>query len=255
MDFIAKAVLFSMLSSWPQSKWTLLASVFSAFVPLINADPSNYTACQEPTMNPLDGCPPNTLRVSQTDCSADFFLIQDAINALPNDNSSWTIRVDPGIYVEQLNVTRTAPLTILGQTSNAREQADNTVTISWSSANVNSRYADNAFTSVLTVAPNLAASLTGSGPTGYAVPPDTPFGNEDFRVYNIDFRNEYSELSDGPALAVSISRANAGLYYCGFYSYQDTVSHDNPPNSYPLICLTRVVLGVCRKARKCLLLS
>lgn len=130
----------------------------------------------------------------------------------------------PGDYIEQLNVTRSGPLTILGQTNTANEQSDNTVTVYWASANANSRYTDNAFTSVLTVAPNLNASLTGSGPTGFPVPDDTPFGCTDFRVYNIDFRNVYSESSAGPSLAVSVSRANAGFYFSGFYSYQDTVS-------------------------------
>jgi hypothetical protein len=65
--------------------------------------------------------------------------------------------------------------------------------------------------------------LTGSGNTGYPVPADTPFGCIDFRVYNIDFRNVATEISAGPSLAVSISRANAGFYFSGFYSYQDTV--------------------------------
>jgi hypothetical protein len=51
---------------------------------------------------------------------------------------------------------------------------------------------DNAYTSTLTVAPNLNASLTGSGPTGFAVPPGTPFGCVDFRTYNLNFINDYA---------------------------------------------------------------
>lgn len=82
---------------------------------------------------------------------------------------------------------------------------------------------DNVYSSVMIVAPTLNASITGSGPTGFAVPDDTPFGNRDFRVYNVDFRNTWAEYSDGPAHAISFSRANGGFYYCGFYSYQDTV--------------------------------
>jgi hypothetical protein len=50
---------------------------------------------------------------------------------------------------------------------------------------------DNAYTSTLTVAPNLNASFTGSGPTGFAVPPETPFGCVDFRTYNLNFINDY----------------------------------------------------------------
>jgi pectinesterase len=100
------------------------------------------------------------------------------------------------------------------------------VTVYWASANSGGlgRYTDNAFTSVLTVAPNLNASLTGSGNTGFPVPADTPFGCTDFRVYNIDFRNVYSEASARLSLAVSVSRANARFYFSGFFSYQDTVS-------------------------------
>lgn len=50
---------------------------------------------------------------------------------------------------------------------------------------------DNAFTSTLTVAPDLDAALTGSGTTGFAVPPGTPFGCVDFRTYNLNFVNDF----------------------------------------------------------------
>jgi hypothetical protein len=60
--------------------------------------------------------------------------------------------------------------------------------------------------------------------SGDPVPADTPFGNTDFRAYNIDFINDFKNYASGPALAVSVSYANTGFYYCGFYSYQDTVS-------------------------------
>ncbi|KAM0414587.1 hypothetical protein ACHAPT_013569 [Fusarium lateritium] len=84
-------------------------------------------------------------------------------------------------------------------------------------------YPDNVHTSVLVVGPTYEATLTGSGPTGYPVPADTPFGCTDFRAYNIDFRNEYAPRSSGPSHALAIAYANAGFYSCGFYSYQDTV--------------------------------
>jgi len=188
------------------------------------ATTSRYNLCQAPTTNTLDGCPSNTILVSQTNYSnISFTTIQSAIESLPEDSSFWTILVEPGNYTEQLNITRVGPLTILGQTRNPSEQGKNLVTVYWAAANVNVSYPDNAYTSVLTVAPTLEASLTGSGPTGYPVPAGTPFGNIDFRAYNIDFRNVFSEASVGPSLAVSVSRANAGFYRCGFYSYQDTV--------------------------------
>jgi hypothetical protein len=232
-------------------RWAIISAILSAMVRSTIADTSVYSACQAPTSDPLAGCPPNTLWVSQTDCGADFTTIQGAISSLPNNNTNYTILVMPGIYIEQLNVTRSAPLTILGQTSTPNEQGDNTVTVYWAAANANGKFTDNAFTSVLTVAPTLEASLTGSGNTGYSVPPDTPFGCVDFRVYNIDFGNVATEISAGPSLAVSVSRANAGFYFSGFYSYQDTVSGNTwKMNSQPLI----KNLGLCRQAGKCLLL-
>ena len=76
---------------------------------------------------------------------------------------------------------------------------------------------------MLTVAPNLNASLTGSGPTGFPVLDDNPFGNVDFRAYNLNFINDFAPYSNGPSLALRMGYANAGFYYCGFFSYQDTV--------------------------------
>lgn len=114
---------------------------------------------------------------------------------------------------------------MLGQTNAPKDASRNRVTLTWAAANQDStgQAVDNVYSSVMIVAPTLDASITGSGPTGLAVPDDTPFGNKDFRVYNVDFRNTWAEYSDGPAHAISFSRANGGFYYCGFYSYQDTV--------------------------------
>jgi pectin methylesterase-like acyl-CoA thioesterase len=204
-------------------KWATLCFALTELTTLVTAHTSTYAKCQLPTRNPLSSCPKNTILVSSNDTRAHFTTIQSAILSLPNDNSPRTILILPGTYNEQVNITRAGPLTLLGQTANPSEQSKNTVVVSFSSANVNASYTDNAFTSVLTVAPTLEASLTGSGPTGYPVPNGTVYGNVDFRVYNIDFRNVFSETSVGPSLAVSVSRANAGFYYSGFYSYQDTV--------------------------------
>jgi len=94
---------------------------------------------------------------------------------------------------------------------------------------------DNLYTSVLTVAPTLNSSATGSGPTGNPVPAGTPFGNSDFRAYNLNFINDYLPYAAGPSLAISISYANAGFYYCGLYSYQDTVYIGKLGNTYMFV--------------------
>ncbi|KAI0802480.1 carbohydrate esterase family 8 protein [Xylaria sp. FL0064] len=202
-----------------------------------------YQQCQKRTANQLDGCPTGTIYVSQTDKSAQFQTIQSAISSLPNDTSPHVILIAPGIYTEQLNVTRQGPLTLLGVSdrpslgetySNITYDSaqENDVQIYWNSANHDAIFSDNVYTGVLTVGPNLNATLTGSGPTGFPVPDDTPFGCTDFRAYNIDFHNEFAPYSDGPAHAVGVSRANAGFYSCGFYSWQDTVYIGKLGNAY-----------------------
>ncbi|KAJ3547953.1 hypothetical protein NM208_g1242 [Fusarium decemcellulare] len=206
---------------------TLLPASYASLVPQLHKC-QNVNAKQ-----PLQGCPRGTLYVSAANKKAHFTSIQDAIDSLPSDDSPGIILVGAGGYTEQLNVTRPGPLTLLGETdSSARggyaniEQdgpSTNKVNVLWRAANSNSSYADNVHTSVLVVGPTYEATLTGSGPTGYPVPPDTPFGCSDFRAYNIDFRNEYALQSSGPSHALAVAYANAGFYSCGFYSYQDTV--------------------------------
>ncbi|KAI1309686.1 pectin methylesterase family protein [Xylaria venustula] len=208
-----------------------------------NIPAQTYEQCQKRTANPLDGCPSGTIYVSQTDETAEFQTVQAAISSLPNDTSSHVILIAPGLYTEQLNVTRQGPLTLLGvsdRPSRGKTYAnitydsvpENDVQIYWNSANHDAIFSDNVYTGVLTVGPNLNATLTGSGPTGFPVPDDTPFGCTDFRAYNIDFRNEYVPYSDGPAHAVGVSRANAGFYSVGFYSWQDTVYIGKLGNAY-----------------------
>lgn len=205
----------------------------------ITSPSSNHlsTAAREKCQTTLQ-CPPGTLIVSNTQTQlSNFTTLQAAINALPNDNSSQTILLLSGSYNEQVNITRSGPITLLGQQPDRAALTDparNTVNLTFAGANSDSTGdIDNVWFSVMVVAPTLDASLTGSGTTGYPVPADTPFGNTDFRVYNIDFRNTYAPYSAGPAHAISFSRSNGGFYYCGFFSYQDTVLPPPSPSTLP----------------------
>lgn len=213
--------------------WTIAAHPTWSKVPA-----KTYAKCQRPAKHhPLDDCPKHTLYVSKDAAVANFTTIQDAILSLPNNTDAYTILIAPGDYNEQLNVTRQGPLTLLGVSDRPWKgksysnidydtSSSNRVTVSWAMANHDSsgKIVDNAVTSVLTVAPTWESSKSGFGPTGWPVPDGTPFGCEDFRAYNIDFRNYAADAADGPAHAAGISRANAGFYSCGLYSYQDTVS-------------------------------
>lgn len=162
--------------------------------------------------------------------SSKYKTVQSAVLALPNNTDTYIILIASGNYTEQVNVTRAGPTYLLGQTSHPTQQSQNTVRLIWSARAVTGL--DNAFTSTLTIAPNLNASLTGSGTTGFAVPDDTPFGCTDFRTYNLDVINDFAPYSANPALALSISYANGGFYYTGFYSYQDTVYVGKLGNAY-----------------------
>ncbi|KAK1493136.1 pectinesterase [Colletotrichum paranaense] len=221
-----------------------LASLAIAAIP--SGPAKTYAACQKKTCNnPFEGCPPDTIFVSKTSKHANFTTIQDAIASLPHDTTAHTILIAPGIYVEQLNVTRPGPLTLLGMTDSPSTgisysasgnatagNAQNEVQVLFNATNHNVRFPDNAYTSVLSVGPTLNATLTGSGPTGFPVPADTPFGCADFRAYNIDFRNDEYPYSNGPAHAVGVSRANAGFYSCGLYGWQDTLYVGKLGNAY-----------------------
>ncbi|KAK7740708.1 hypothetical protein SLS53_005176 [Cytospora paraplurivora] len=206
---------------------------------------TTFAECQKKTADPLQGCPEGTIYVSANDTRADFTKIQDAILYIGNDTEAHYILIGAGFYYEQLNVTRSGPLYLLGQSDlpsqgktyagavSYNSTARNEVQVRWDEANeANNKLADNVYTGVLTVGPTLDATLTGSGTTGYPVPAGTPFGSVDFRVYNVDFRNEYAPYSDGPAHALGVSRANAGFYSSGFYSWQDTVYIGKLGNAY-----------------------
>jgi len=196
---------------------------------------SDRAACQRITANPLEGCDEkSTLLVSPSTKGA-FGTIQSAVLSLPNNKDAFTLLIEPGNYTEQINVTRVGPTYFLGQTDNPKDQSLNEVRVFWAAVTGNTALNlsfDNAFTAVLTVAPDLDADLTGAGTTGFDVPDGTPFGCVDFRTYNIDFINDFIDFGDGPSLALSMGYANAGFYQTGFYSWQDTIYVGKFGNAY-----------------------
>ncbi|KAJ7727392.1 carbohydrate esterase family 8 protein [Mycena metata] len=178
--------------------------------------------------SPLKGCPAGTIFVSATDSRAQFTSVQAAVESLPATGAA-TILVGQGSYQETVNVSRTAPLTLLGQLpstavaqskpfANATSPNLNLVQV-WNTNFVMTGQ-DDASSAVLTVAPNLAGALIGAGPTGAPLQPD--FGNTDFKAYNIDFQNRAANFAISQALVTDISYANASFYGCSFASFQDT---------------------------------
>lgn len=195
---------------------------------------TDFTTCQTPNdAAPLTGCPDGTLFVSISSPLANYTKIQDAVLALPNDASPAIILIDAGSYTEQVNVTRLGPTTLLGKTTRTNDVASNLVSVTWSAANPNSTvYPDNSYTATLTIASDLDAAETGSGPSGFPVPDGTPLGSADFKAYNLNFTNDFLPYAAGPALTLSASRANTSFYHVYFGSYQDTIYVGKLGNAY-----------------------
>lgn len=210
--------------------------------------------CQALTANILDGCPEGTLLVDGSGnwttstnstkthgskaSTATFTTIQAAIDSIPYASSkTYTILITPGEYNEQVNITQNAAITMLGVTSNVTDPTANTVTVYRELANYNVRYTDNVWTANLIVAPTYNSSATGAGPSGTPVAADTPWGNKDLRVYNVDFVNNYSQYSSGPSLALSTAYSYSSFYRCGFYSEQDTIFIGKRGSAYMHECI------------------
>ncbi|EGN98154.1 carbohydrate esterase family 8 protein [Serpula lacrymans var. lacrymans S7.3] len=204
-----------------------LAFIFAFFVAQVYSLSPAFIACQlqkADTVSPLAGCPEGTIFVSPNDPRAQYTTVQQAVESLPETGGA-TILIGEGQYFEAVNVTRTGPLTLLGQldASTAFDPAGNA-----SSRNLvqiwNNKYVltgmDDAQSAVLTVAPSFNASLIGAGTNGAPLQP--LFGNTDFKAYNIDFENQAANYSISQALVTDISYANASFYGCAFASYQDT---------------------------------
>ncbi|KAJ7472987.1 carbohydrate esterase family 8 protein [Mycena galericulata] len=197
---------------------------------------SRFIECQiqKPAwQSPSTGCPPGTIFVSQnvSDRHAKFTTDQAAIASLP-ENGPATILSAKGSYEEVVNVSRIAPLTLLGQLpSTARAEAKpfaNPSSLNPNSVQIwNTQFVmtgeDDASSAVLTVAPNLADSHIGAGTDGASLQPD--FANIDFKAYNIDFQNRAANFAISQALVTVISYANASFYVCTFASYQDTFTY------------------------------
>ncbi|KAI0629825.1 carbohydrate esterase family 8 protein [Trametes polyzona] len=208
-------------------KWSAALVYCVALLPSVSALSSRHIACQlkKPRgHSPLAGCSPGTLFVSSTDPHAHFKNIQKAILSL-SEGEPATILIGAGEYHETVNITRQAPITLLGQLDprSAFDPAGNASTRNlvhiWDNKYVHTGM-DDAESAVLLVAPSFNASLIGAGPTGAPLQP--LFGNVDFKAYNIDFENRAANFSISQALVTDISYANVSFYGCAFASYQDT---------------------------------
>jgi pectin methylesterase-like acyl-CoA thioesterase len=189
----------AVLSAIQSSDAALAASASSSPTSSPTASPTTVspssTACSPPA-------PSGTLIVglNATDCQ--FGNVSAAIAALPDDSKPYTILIMPGVYNEQLSITRRGKVTLIGQTSYAGDYSRNEVTIQFSSGRLTSA-GQNEMTPVI----NAKKTNDNSG----------------MAMYNINFVNTYPQTTDTAALAADFYGANIAAYGCKFVGFQDTL--------------------------------
>jgi len=101
----------------------------------------------------------------------------------------------PGTYAEQIDITRSGPLTIYGYTTDT------------------TTYTGNQAILTAGVPASTAGSDDASGTLRIHV--------DDMRAYNLNIKNTFGPGSQ--AIAISQYGSRVGLYACGFFGYQDTL--------------------------------
>lgn len=161
---------------------------------------ANIGASATPTSS---ACVPSaTLTVSQSAGACEYGNVSAAIAAIPNDSKPYTIFIGPGVYNEQISITRNGKVTLRGATNSTRDYTQNQVTIQTSygvltSANQN----------------ELTPVIFGKKAND----------NSGLAVYNINFANTYPQTKNTAALAADFYGANIAAYGCSFTGFQDTL--------------------------------
>jgi len=132
------------------------------------------------------------------------------VASLPADASAQVIFAYPGTYIEQVHLTRTGNLTILGFTPDIKNYAANVVRLSF----------------------NLSQGQVGGGDLAATLRIDT----NNVSLYNIDVLNTFGphNATGAQALAVAGYGTNLGFYAVGLYGYQDTLRAEKGVQFYGL---------------------
>lgn len=156
---------------------------------------SSSSTCATPT-------PSATLVVSQNATACQYNNISAAIAALPNDSKPYTIYIEPGVYNEQISITRNGKVTLMGATSFKNDYSQNQVKVQFSSGRSTSAGQDEQ-------TPIINAKKTND--------------NSGLALYNIDFINSYPQTANTAALAADFYGNNMAAYGCSFIGFQDTL--------------------------------
>ncbi|OOQ91517.1 putative polygalacturonase A precursor [Penicillium brasilianum] len=129
-----------------------------------------------------------------------FSTVQAGVDALSTTTTTpQSLFVFPGTYVEQVYIPRLASnLTVQGYTCNSKGYEDNTATITYNLALIN------------TTSDDLTATLRQWNPNT--------------KVYNMNIVNTFGHIpKNGQNLAVSAETTGQGYYGCQLIGYQDTL--------------------------------
>ncbi|ESK82464.1 carbohydrate esterase family 8 protein [Moniliophthora roreri MCA 2997] len=132
---------------------------------------------------------------ADTSNSGEYSSVQAAVDSLPDDGSEQGIFIYPGTYTEQVDITRSGPLTIYGYTEDTSSYSGNQAVIAF----------------------NMGLDTAGSNDASGTLRIHT----NDFKMYNVDVKNTRGAGVQAGALSEYGSRV--GFYGCGFYGYQDTL--------------------------------
>lgn len=145
-----------------------------------------------------------------------FSTVQEGVNALNNTTTQpQNLFIFPGTYVEQVFIPRLkSNLTVQGYTCDYRGYEDNTATITFDLALIN------------TTSDDLTATLRQWNPNT--------------KVYNLNVVNTFGHIpKNGQNLAVSAETTGQGYYGCQLIGYQDTLLAEtgkSQENDYSNVC-------------------
>jgi polygalacturonase len=145
-----------------------------------------------------------------------FSTVQEGVNALNNTTTQpQNLFIFPGTYVEQVFIPRLkSNLTVQGYTCDSRGYEDNTATITFDLALIN------------TTSDDLTATLRQWNPNT--------------KVYNLNVVNTFGHIpKNGQSLAVSAETTGQGYYGCQLIGYQDTLLAEtgkSQENDYSNVC-------------------
>jgi hypothetical protein len=179
-------------------------SAISSTGSLVPSTTANATLSASVSATPTaSACVPSaTLTVSQSAGACEYGNVSAAIADIPNDSKPYTILIGPGIYNEQISITRNGKITLRGATNSTRDYTQNQVTIQTSNG-------------VLT-----SAGQNEQTPVIFGKKAND---NSGLAVYNINFANVYPQTKNTAALAADFYGANIAAYGCSFTGFQDTL--------------------------------